>query len=79
VIVDVSAGAIHRMLSAELAPVVVFLHADSVAAVRKQNPTFDEAACVQVHDLALKVCSSTLAERRSRHSKLCFVGKKYFA
>lgn len=55
VIVDVSAGAIHRMLSAELAPVVVFLHADSVATVRKQNPTFDEAASAQVHDLALKV------------------------
>lgn len=54
-IVDVSAAGISRLIAAQLNPIVVFLHADTVAVVRKQNPTFDETTCHQAYELASKV------------------------
>jgi hypothetical protein len=54
--VDVSAVAIRRLINAGLHPIIIFLHAESITTVRKQNPTLDEATCTQVYDLSTRVC-----------------------
>ena len=55
-VLDVSASAIRRLISAGLHPIVVFLHVNDISIVRQQNPTLNEAAAVEAYDSATKAC-----------------------